>query len=191
MTQQIWLCYGLGNKDSNYQSTYHNLGWLFLDWLFKTNGLKPSSWQSVCRDGFLLAKLPVDKTSKDCRLVLLAKRFGYMNESGENLPLLLRYLKIDKNSLIVVQDDSDLGLGSYKLSWNKNDAGHKGIISINNGLKTKEYWRLRLGSRSSDNKFKAMSFALKKIRKEEKLLLEEAFQNGFAEILKLNRQTKK
>lgn len=190
MTQQIWLCYGLGNKDLKYQNTYHNLGWLFLDWLFKTNGLKSNNWQSVCRDKFLLTKFPIDSSSESSPLVLLAKRLGYMNESGENLPLLLRYLKIDTNSLVIIQDDSDLSLGSYKLSWGKNDAGHKGVISINNTLKTKAYWRLRLGSRSPENKAKVMTFALKKIRKDEKLLLEETFQKGFTEILKLNRQTK-
>ena len=185
MAQKIWLLYGLGNKDSKYQNTYHNLGWLFLDWLSKTNGLKTEAWQSVCKDRFLITKLPSESSQKDMPIVLLAKRVGYMNESGENLPMLLKYLKIDINSLVVIQDDSDLSFSNYKLSWNKNDAGHKGIISVNNILKTKAYWRLRLGSRSIENKAKAMAFALKKIRKEEFSLLDETFQKGFDEIMKL------
>lgn len=181
MDNKVWLLYGLGNKDKTYNCTYHNLGWLFLDEIIKSHKIE-TNWQLVCHDQFSIIKLeeenPIDKIS-----LVLAKRNGYMNESGNGLPTLLRYLKTDINHLMLIQDDTDLPFLNYKFSWDKNTAGHKGIISINQNLKTKAYWRLRLGSRSTQNNTKAMDFVLKKISQEKLLELKRIFPLIYTELL--------
>jgi PTH1 family peptidyl-tRNA hydrolase len=181
MDNQVWLLYGLGNQDTKYSHTYHNLGWLFLDEVLKNKKIK-TAWQGVCHNQFCITKLKDIGSEKEISVVL-AKRNGYMNESGEGLPTLLRYLKSDINHLIVIQDDTDLPLGSYKFSWDKNTAGHKGILSVNQNLKTKAYWRLRLGSRPSLINAKAMDFVLKRISQEKLSELENVFDLAYLELL--------
>jgi PTH1 family peptidyl-tRNA hydrolase len=189
MDNQVWLLYGLGNKDTKYSHTYHNLGWLFLDEILKTKKIK-TTWQEVCHNQFCVTKLKDISSDKEISVVL-AKRTGYMNESGEGLSVLLRYLKTDICHLIVIQDDTDLPLGSYKFSWDKNTAGHKGILSINQNLKTKAYWRLRLGSRPSLINIKAMDFVLKRISQEKLSELEKIFDLAYQELLKQIASMKK
>ena len=45
----------------------------------------------------------------------------------------------------MIHDDADIPLGRAKLSFAKNSAGHKGVESVIRALKTKEFWRLRIG----------------------------------------------
>jgi len=161
MDNQVWIIYGLGNKDTVYKNTYHNLGWLFLDALAEKQTPK-ENWQPAYRKQFLTFKINPDDSDSQIKLVLV-KRDGYMNESGNSLKPLLNYLKTDVDHLIVVHDDTDLPLLDYKFSWDKNTAGHKGVLSISQNLQTKAYWRLRLGSRPLNNNAKAMDFVLKKL----------------------------
>jgi len=146
-------------------STKHlpQFGVAFLDVLAEKQAPQ-ENWQLIYRKQFLALKVNQESSDTQIRLILL-KRNGYMNESGNSLKSLLNYLKTDINHLIVIHDDTDLPLLDYKLSWDKNTAGHKGVLSINQNLQTKAYWRLRLGSRPPNNRAKAMDFVLKKLAK--------------------------
>ena len=64
---------------------------------------------------------------------------------------------------MIAHDDSDIELGRFKFSFGRNSAGHKGVQNIINQLKTKNFWRLRVGIRPSRNKNKADELVLKKI----------------------------
>jgi len=44
-----------------------------------------------------------------------------------------------------VHDDVDLPVGKLKLSFGKSSAGHKGVESVMRNLKTKEFYRIRIG----------------------------------------------
>jgi len=189
MDNQTWVIYGLGNKSTSYKNTYHNLGWLFLDSLAKTLALK-EDWQFAYKKQFLLLRLEPENVGVNFPLILV-KRNGYMNESGNSLKSLLNYLKTDLDHLMVVHDDTDLPLLDYKFSWDKDTAGHKGVISINQNLKTKAYWRLRLGSRPMDNNSKAMDFVLKKLSTKNLLEFQRAVPIVYGELLKKITDIKK
>ena len=68
-----------------------------------------------------------------------------MNKSGAAAAPAGRFFKIKPKDIFVIHDDADIPLGSAKLSFAKNSAGHKGVESIIRALKTKEFWRLRIG----------------------------------------------
>jgi PTH1 family peptidyl-tRNA hydrolase len=96
-----------------------------------------------------------------------------MNLSGDFLRKLLTKNKIKPTEILVIHDDSDIELGKYKFSFNRNSAGHKGVQSIIDQLKTKAIWRLRIGIREQleknqkmpNKRLKAGKIVLQKISK--------------------------
>jgi peptidyl-tRNA hydrolase, PTH1 family len=150
------LIIGIGNPDKKYESTYHNVGFLFADYLTKN--------------------FPNSK---------ILKSDTYMNESGKFVTKELKKSGVKPEELLIAHDDSDIALGNYKLSFGRGAAGHHGIESIMTSLKSKEFWRLRIGIRPRNEKVrrKAEEFVLKKITSADKKVLETVFQKSAKEIL--------
>ncbi len=142
----IRIVIALGNPGARYAHTYHNAGIVVL------NGLKRILQPSAPRTHFLRSSV-------------------FMNESGSFVSRELARRKMTPGELLVVHDDSDLPLGSYKLSFGRGSAGHRGVASIIAALKTKSFWRLRIGIRpaaapgsAATVRKKAGSFVLAPIR---------------------------
>jgi peptidyl-tRNA hydrolase, PTH1 family len=150
------LIIGIGNPDKKYESTYHNVGFLFADYLTKN--------------------FPNSK---------ILKSDTYMNESGKFVAKELKKSGVKPEKLLIAHDDSDIALGNYKLSFGRGAAGHHGIESIMTSLKSKEFWRLRIGIRPRNEKVrqKAEKFVLKKITAADRKVLETVFQKSAKEIL--------
>jgi len=136
---------GLGNPGEKYQKSRHNAGWLFLDYLIKEPVWKENKkFQALIHEegGFMFVK-----------------PLTFMNNSGYSLRKIMDYYKLipkqlglfnKKNcdlsdSLLIIQDELDLDFGKIKLSVNSGSAGHRGIESVINHLKTNNFKRLRLG----------------------------------------------
>jgi len=143
------LIIGIGNPDPEYQNTRHNVGFMFLDYLAKqTNDQRPTTndktiWEFDKKSNSLITKVKIDKAS-----VVLAKPQTYVNKSGEAVKKLVSTYNLQPttyNNLIIVHDDLDIPFGNTKLSFDKNSGGHKGIESIMRALKTKKFYRLRIG----------------------------------------------
>ena len=155
------LIIGLGNPGKDYENTYHNAGFLFINYLMENQQVQSS-------------KLKV-KSSET-----------YMNESGKFVAKELKKSGTKPEELLIVHDDSDIELGNYKLSFNRNAAGHHGVESIIKALKTKNFWRLRIGIRPPQKKgsprLKAEKFVLKKITAADKKMLEKVFEKATAKL---------
>lgn len=153
---KIKLIIGLGNPEKVYENTYHNAGALFVDRL-KTTALfhKPDQ---------------------------ILKSGVFMNESGNFVKKETKKRNLPPSALLVAQDDSDITLGTYKMSFDSGAAGHKGTASIIKALETQKFWRLRIGIRpkSGKKRVKAEEFVLKQIsagdKKELAAVFEEATQ---------------
>lgn len=133
------LIIGLGNPDPEYAETRHNIGFMILDFLAKKAGA----------DGFEKNKklnALVTKGSLANQKIFLAKPLLYVNKSGEAAAKLVKNLKLKINNLVVIQDDLDIEFGNVKLSFDKNSGGHKGVESIIKALKTKKFYRIRIGT---------------------------------------------
>lgn len=107
----------------------------------------------------------------------------FMNKSGEFVKQELKKAKIKPENLLIIHDDSDIELGRCKFSFGRNSAGHKGAQNIIDQLKTKNFWRLRIGIRPVKNKQKADELVLKKISATQMIVLEKVFKEA-AEQLK-------
>lgn len=142
------LIIGLGNPGKEYEKTYHNVGFLAVDFFAKNP--------------------PISK---------LLKSNVYMNESGKFVVKTIKKIKAKPEELLIVHDDSDIELGKYKISFGRGSAGHRGIQSIIDSLKTKNFRRLRIGIRKKAGE-KAEKFVLKKISKNDL----KVFKKLFSEI---------
>lgn len=152
------LVIGLGNPDAGYRNTYHNVGHLFVDYLEKNYTLSPKPHT--------------------------LKSDVYMNESGRFVAKALKKHNAKPENLLVVHDDSDLKIGQYKLVFGRGAAGHHGVESIQTTIKTKNFWRLRIGIRPPEEKVrqKAEKFVLKKISADHKKLLAEVFAKAAGDL---------
>ena len=149
---EIKAILGLGNTGTKYKNTYHNVGHQMIDFLIEKNALPEK--------------------------IIIAKNDGFMNESGTSTLKIFKKVGKKPENLLVIQDDSDIILGKYKLSIDRSSAGHKGIEDIINKIGSKNFWRLRIGIRPKEEEGKALDFVLKKISKENKVVLEKVFEEA-------------
>ncbi len=113
----------------------------------------------------------------------------FMNESGKYVAKAVKKFGVKPEELLVVHDDSDIEIGKYKLTPpGHGSAGHHGIESIEQHLKTNNFWRLRIGIRpkqkEGEERMKALDFVLKKISLENKKILETVFEEAKKELAK-------
>lgn len=85
-----------------------------------------------------------------CRIagrdVILAKPETFMNLSGASVAALVREFEADPaRDLLVIYDELDLVLGTFKIRERGSPAGHNGARSVTGALATQEWLRLRIG----------------------------------------------
>lgn len=162
---------GLGNPEKEYEQTKHNFGFLTIDALKKTFKESFSEWElnkdleSEISKGSLNSK--DFKNFKKETKIFLAKPQTFMNNSGRAIKKLFLKLKFKTSNVVVIHDDVDIPFGSFKISYDKSSAGHKGVESIIKILKSQKFWRLRLGIQNPNIKKRepAEKLVLKKFSK--------------------------
>lgn len=176
------LIIGLGNPDEEYQNTRHNVGFMMVDYIAKKNNSGDFEFNKKLNS--LVAKCKIGKNQ-----VVLAKPQTYVNKTGESAAKLKVFCKVKPKEIILVHDDLDIEFGSFKLSFGKNSGGHKGVESVIRALKTKEFWRLRIGTavraldkarEQSDKKRNefVMKFVLSKFTKNEDEKIKSLFKEA-------------
>ncbi len=97
-----------------------------------------ASWRS--KFSGRLAELRID----DHRVALLRPE-TYMNESGRSVAAAARFYKLEPDAILVVHDEGDLDLGRLQARKGGGLAGHNGLRSIAQHLKSQDFLRLRIG----------------------------------------------
>jgi PTH1 family peptidyl-tRNA hydrolase len=133
----MYYIVGLGNPDEEHVGTRHNTGRIALLYFLKKQHV-PLPVASA-KHASLIAEGEVGREK-----VLVMWPETYMNKSGSAVVKAVKSAKAAKN-LIVVYDDIDLPLGTYKISCGRGSGGHRGIESIIRALKTKNFIRIRIG----------------------------------------------
>ncbi|HET8607875.1 MAG TPA: aminoacyl-tRNA hydrolase [Gaiellaceae bacterium] len=129
------LVAGLGNPGREYAGNRHNLGYLVVDELARRHG---GSFRS--KFSGQLAEVRVG----DARAALL-KPETYMNESGVSVGAAARFFKLEPAEVLVVHDEGDFDLGRMQARLGGGLAGHNGLRSIAQHLRTQDFLRLRVG----------------------------------------------
>lgn len=130
------LIIGLGNPESRYEKTRHNIGFRILDEYAATAG---ASFQSKDKFRAAIAELGAADDK-----VLLVKPTTYYNAVGEAARLIADFYKISPDNILVVHDELALPFGTLRTRIGGSDAGNNGIRSINQHLGP-ETARLRFG----------------------------------------------
>lgn len=197
----IQLVVFLGNYGREYESTRHNVAWLFADSLPFFNRL---SWQNkfksdfatadyedvaswMCDAGFLKRRdngsLPLPSESP--KKLYFMKPLTYMNLSGEAIVEAAHFYKINPDEILVVHDEIELAIGITSLKWSGGLGGHNGLRSAKATLGTADFWRLRFGVGKPANGNVA-DYVLGRFTEDEKIILSQEFavtHQLFAKIL--------
>ena len=155
------LIVGLGNPGVKYKNNRHNVGHLFVDYMVnELTGLRVNGLRMM-------------KT--DC----------YMNESGKFVSKLANSRNSQISNLIIIHDDLDIPLGKFHIQFASGPQLHNGLESVEQHLKTKDFWRVRIGvdARPLDRQIPGETYALQNFLPEEKKLLEtEIFPKIFIQL---------
>ena len=107
-----------------------------------------------------------------------------MNLSGISVLKIKKQQSIPEDSILIVHDDLDFDFLTTKMKFSGGTAGHKGLESITDQLKTYDYHRLRIGiSRPKDKNLISISdYVLSKFSEDEFKKIEEFVPIFFKKI---------
>ena len=132
-----FLVVGLGNPGLEYLWTPHNAGFMAIDRIAQQEGVVVQNRR--CRAATATCRIAG-------RQVILAKPETFMNLSGLAVAALVREFEADPaKDLLVIYDELDLKLRTFKIRERGSPAGHNGARSITASLGNQEWLRLRIG----------------------------------------------
>jgi PTH1 family peptidyl-tRNA hydrolase len=131
------LVVGLGNPGLEYLWTPHNAGFMAIDRIAEQEGVMVQNRR--CRAVTATCRIAGRET-------ILAKPETFMNLSGLSLAALIREFEVDPTrDLLVIYDELDLMLGTFKIRERGSPAGHNGARSVTSALGSQDWLRLRIG----------------------------------------------
>lgn len=157
---------GVGNPGSRYQNNRHNVGFMFLDYLAKSVSV---SFSASKFDYFF------SESSFNQSDFVLVKPAAYVNNSGVAALQALNYYNTSINDLLVIVDDVNLSLASYRVRSSGGDGGHNGLGSIIYHLASDQFPRIRIGVGNDFEKGSMARYVLENFNKSELNLLADTF----------------
>lgn len=124
--RNIRIIISIGNPGKKYYSTRHNAGHLVREKYFQKN----------------FPNIPNIEFAANVKSLASDK---FMNNSGDFVAQQLAFYKCKPEELLVLHDDLDIPLGEYKLQFAKGPKVHNGINDIESKIRTKNFWRMRIG----------------------------------------------
>lgn len=132
------LIFGLGNPDSKYKNTRHNLGQKIIKEFVKAHYNTPLTTKKSL-------ETEIFESGQGNQKIIFAISTGFMNNSGVPVKNVSQFYKINPSDIYILHDDLDLGVGDYKIQFDRGPAGHNGIKSIIENLGTQQFHRIRIG----------------------------------------------
>ena len=166
----MYLIVGLGNPDSVYKNTFHNVGFMAVDRFAE--------------------KIGAEFTKKECKAVtahafvggskvIIAKPQTYMNLSGESVLSLTAKYKIEQDAFFIVYDDVDLGLGALRVRESGSAGTHNGMRNIVANIGTQTFNRMRIGiGRGNNDRMELKDFVLSNVSADDMAVLDKTFDSA-------------
>ena len=167
------LVVGLGNPGEEFENTPHNLGFMVIDRLAESHGIRVSRKENFSKVG---------RGAVGGRRIVLAKPQTFMNLSGPAVKGLLERYGLKPDRLIMVYDELDLPWGELRIKPKGSAAGHKGMKSVIGNLGTSEITRVRLGIHPGHSIRDGAEFVLAPFRRARKQEVEETVARGAAAV---------
>ena len=127
---------GLGNPGPDYAKTRHNAGFLAIDSIAASAGVKI--------DRLKFKALVAEATVSGVR-VLLMKPQTFMNSSGEAIGEAAAFYKIPPENVIVLHDEISFEPGIMRIRRKGSAGGHNGLKSIIAHLSSDAFPRIKIG----------------------------------------------
>ncbi len=172
------LIIGLGNPDAKYKNTRHNLGQNIILKLIADKKLSLKNYPKLSAQIAEMGQGSGDK-------ILIGITNEYMNNSGIAIKKIADYFKIMYQDIYVVHDELDLGVGDYKIQFDRGPAGHNGIKSTIEHLGTQAFNRIRVGVGKPINNIPVEDYVLKPFSSDEQKIITETSQKVLTEIDKI------
>lgn len=161
------LIVGLGNPGAEYADTRHNAGFWLCEQLAAKLG---AELRRESRFHGIAGRTPGQ--------VWLLMPQTFMNCSGQAVASLARFYRIPPEDMLVLHDELDLAPGVLRLKFGGGLGGHNGLKDIAAHLGTQNFWRLRIGIGHPGDRNQVVDYVLKKPRREERSLIEEAMERS-------------
>ena len=165
-TWDMKLIVALGNPESKYDKTRHNVGFFVADAFAKAHSL---TWQHK-------PKFKADIA--EAKGYIIAKPHTFYNLVGESARALCDFYKISPHDVLIIHDDLALPLGTLRTRHGGSPAGNNGIKSITQHLGDTTA-RLRIGTHA-DTPMDQINFVLSKFTAREQQIINEQLPKLFA-----------
>lgn len=166
-----WLIVGLGNPESRYDNTRHNIGFAAVDYMAEKLGVtfNKKKFNAIYAD-----------TVWGDEKVLIVKPLTYMNHSGEAVAEFASFFKIPNDKIIVVFDDVSFDVGKIRIRRKGSAGGHNGIKSIIECLGSEDFPRVKIGVGAKPHKdYDMASWVLSKFPADDSEGLKKAVENTY------------
>lgn len=176
----MYLIVGLGNPESDYSKTRHNMGFNVINKISNEYGIEvnKTKFKGLFGTGIIEGKK-----------VVLLKPQTFMNLSGESVIEAMNFYKIKEDELIIIYDDFDTDAGKIRIRKNGSAGSHNGMKSIINNINSDKFCRVRVGiGRPTDNT-DMISYVIGYVPEEEMKILDKGTdiaKEAIVEILKNN-----
>jgi PTH1 family peptidyl-tRNA hydrolase len=168
-----WLVVGLGNPGQRYAGNRHNVGFQVVDRLAAASQLTFDERRNQTH----LARGKLEEVN-----VAIAKPQTYMNLSGRAVGAIARFYKVPPERTLIIHDDLDLPLGVLRLRDQGGAGGHRGMVSIIDHLKTRDFPRLRIGIGRPPGRMAAEAYVLQNFDADQKPTMELAYEQAVQAI---------
>ena len=170
----MYIIAGLGNPGNKYENTRHNAGFMAIDALAESIGVRVTTKKHRALTG---------KGLIGSEQVLLMKPQTYMNLSGESIRDAMDFYHLEPEKLIVFCDDVNLDLGVLRIRKSGSAGGHNGLKNIILQLGSQEFQRVRIGVGKQPQEMDLIGFVLSHFTKEEAEVMKEAAEDAASAAL--------
>ena len=166
---------GLGNPETEYSGTPHNIGYEIADRCVASLGLtwaaSPDTW--IARG-----------VAHDQRVCLVKMRVA-MNLTGPALKKLSEQLSFGPEQCVLLYDDLDLPIGSVRTRLSGGAGGHRGVASILEAFQSAAFRRVKIGVGQTGAKLNRADYVLTAFAATDRAAIDQAILTAEAHILKL------
>lgn len=132
------LLIGLGNPGARYAGTRHNVGFEVADALV-------SRWQLPRARKKFGGLITDGRAGPGGPRVAVLLPQTFMNESGNAAGPARGSFGLGLDRVIALHDEIDIPFGEVRCKLGGGVAGHNGLKSLDRGLGSREFWRVRVG----------------------------------------------
>lgn len=165
----MYLIVGLGNPESDYARTRHNMGFEVINEIAKKFEIQVNKTKFKALYG--TGEINGEK-------VMLVKPQTYMNLSGEAVQEFVSFYKLENKDLVVIYDDIDTVPGKVRIRKSGGPGTHNGMKSVVQMLNTEDFVRVRVGIGTPEFKGDLINYVLGYIPDEQYEVLQKGVEKA-------------